>query len=152
MFIGQQATPGRAAMTVALFTDERTFTAALRAWGAEEANRMALAVVWGRYSEDDARAALATHLAHLATQAKMRGVSCRALAAILLEENITRIDGSHRAVMNLMIAAVRRSLANNPRDIRAATAAATDLCRANGAPADLIGGAIRIARAAWRAA
>ena len=135
-------------MTVALFTHNRAYAAALRHWGAEEANRMALAVVWGRYGEDDARAELATYLAWQAEKAGIRTISCRALAGVMLEEQIGTIEDYHHRVHQQMIAAIEAALDADPRDVRGAAATAAEIAKDNGAPADLIESALRIAR--WR--
>jgi len=135
-------------MTVALFAPERAYAAALRAYGAHDALRLALAVAWGRYGEDDARAELATTLAWHAEQAGIRTVSCRALAAAMLEEQIDIIEARHRRVLQQMVAAIEAALTANPRDLREAARLAAEICKENGAPADLIESALRIAR--WR--
>jgi hypothetical protein len=149
VFLGQfPHAPGRAAMTVALFTPDRAYAAALRSYGAHDALRLALAVAWGRYGEDDARAELATTLAWHAEQSGIRTVSCRALAAAMLEEQIDIIEARHRRVLQQMIAAVEAALTANPRDVRGAAAIAAEIAKDNGAPADLVESALHIAR--WR--
>jgi hypothetical protein len=137
------------AMTEQLISDAMAYSWSLRGWGQHEAHRVATAVAWGRYGEDDARAELATHLAWHAQRAKILTVSCRALAAEMLSEALEAIEDRHHAVLSGMIAAADKRLQDNPRDAQGAAHAAADIARAENVPPDLIAPAFRIAQ--WRA-
>ena len=138
-----------AAMTQAsLITDEGACIAALRAWGRPDARRVALAIAWGRYGEDDARRELAACLAWHAEQARIEAAPCSRLASEMLAEQLDAVDERHNAVLSSMIAAAEKRLRDNPGDIPAAVYAIADMARAAAVPPDLIGAAFNIAR--WR--
>lgn len=131
-----------------LITNEMAYAASLRAWGRHDAHRLALAVAWGRYGEDDARAELAATLAFHAQRARMLTVSCRALAADMLEEALEEIEDRHDAVLRRMTDAAERLLRDAPLDRHGAAHAAADIARAERVPPDLIQTAMRFA--SWR--
>ena len=131
-----------------LITPDMAYAAALRAWGSHDARRLALAVVWGRYGEEDAHAELATTLAWHAQQARMFSVSCRALAADMLDSEINRLEQQHNAVLQRMIEAAETVLRANYRAVFGAAHAAAEIARAEQVPPDLIDKACGIAR--WR--
>ena len=133
---------------VVLFVAERAYAAALRNWGADEADRLALAVSWGRYTVADALAELATFLAWQAEKAGIKTVSCRKLAAEMLADELAELDARHRSVLQEMIEAVQRVFAVNRRATLQAAMAAADIAESENAPPDLIDSAFRIAR--WR--
>jgi len=135
-------------MSVVLFTPESAYGASLRAWGAHDAKRLALAVVWGRYDEADARAELATTLAWHAERAGFKGISCREVAASMIEEEVDLLDAEHERVLQRMIANAEAKLQHDHRDAIGAATAAADVARAANAPPSLIEKAFRIAR--WR--
>lgn len=148
MHMGVVARVGLAAMTVVLFTSERAYAASLRGWGAHDAKRVAAAVVWGRYSEDDARRELATTLAWHAEQAGIKTVSCRAIAASMLEDELGALEYQHNQVMWSMAEAAEKELRENRRNLLPAANAAADIARAAQVPPELIDKAVRIAL--WR--
>jgi hypothetical protein len=121
-----------------LITDDMAYAAALRAWGRDECNRVALAVVWGRYGEDDARAELATHLAHQAEKAGIKTVSCRMMAASMLTEELARINAEIDLVRWEIVDVIRECLRDNPDDFKAAAEAAAVIVRTRKVPPDLI--------------
>lgn len=136
-------------MSVVLFTPERAYGASLRHWGRHDAKRLALAVAWGRYGDDDACAELATALAWHAERAGFKGISCRAVAASMIQDELDLLDAKHDAVLQRMIVAAEAKFSGNRRDAYGAANAAADIARAEVAPPSLIGTAFRIAR--WRA-
>ena len=138
-----------AAMSAPLFTPHRAEAAALRNWGAHDARRLAIAIAWHIYGLDDAHAELATFLAGHAQRAGIRSVSCRALAASMLDDEITALDWYYHEVRQHMIEAAARCLAKNPRDRMAAANAAADIARAANVPPEMIDAAFNIAL--WRA-
>jgi ABC-type thiamine transport system ATPase subunit len=136
-------------MSAPLFTPHRAEAAALRRWGAHDAKRLAIAITWNIYGLDDALAELAATLAGHAQRAGIRSVSCRELAASMLDDEITALDWRHHAVRQDMIEAVARHLANNPDNQIAAALAAADIARAANVPPEMIDAAFNIAL--WRA-
>lgn len=71
--------------------------ACLRHWGRHDAHRLALAIATGTYPKAEAERELATTLAWHAEQAGIRSVSCRALAASMLEDaEANRCDTTER--------------------------------------------------------
>lgn len=139
----------RCAMTAPpTITHTMAEAAQLRHWGRHDANRLALAIAWGRYGEDDARRELATTLAWHAERAKISGISCRALAASMLEDELAGIDEHLNAVRQRMIDAAETVLRNNSADRLAAATAAADIARAENVPPELIDAAFNIAL--WR--
>lgn len=131
-----------------VITPEMAYAAALRNWGSHDAKRLAAAIAWERYGEDDARAELATTLAYHAQKARMLTVSCQALAADMLEEAMDALDERHNAVLQRMTDAAEPVLRANPRDRLAAALAAADIARTENVPPDLIDAAMRFA--SWR--
>ena len=129
--------------------DKRAYAAALRQWGDTEAKRVALAVVWGRYTEEAAHQDLAVHLAWLAERAGIKAVSCRALAISMLDDELNILDDQHNTVLQIMIEAAEVELTSNRRSVLQAAHAAADIARNANVPPYLIDAAIRIAR--WRA-
>lgn len=142
------AVPIVGARLMTLITDDMAYAASLRHWGQHDAKRVALAVVWGRYGEDDARAELATTLAWHAERAGIRSISCRKLAAAMLEDELYLLEEHQNAVLQRMIEAAERKLRAVPQDYRAAAHAAADISRAEQVPPHLIDKAFGIAR--WR--
>jgi hypothetical protein len=136
-----------------LFTPHRAEAAALRQWGAHDAKRLAIAIAWNIYGLDDAHAELAATLAGHAQRAGIRLVSCRELAAAMLDDEITALDWHYHAVRQDMIEAATRRLAIDPDDhvaaALAAALAAADIARAANAPPEMIDAAYNIAL--WRA-
>ena len=132
-----------------LFTPHRAEAAALRGWGAHDAKRLAIAIAWNIYGLDDAIAEFAATLAGHAQRAGIRSVSCRELAASMLDDEITALDWHYHAVRQDMIEAVARRLASNPDDKMAAAVAAADIARAANVPPEMIDAAFNIAL--WRA-
>jgi hypothetical protein len=120
----------------------------LRGWGQHDANRLAIAIAWGKYSEDDACRELATTLAWHATRAKIHTVSCRVLAAEMLEDAIGAVEHRHNAVQHRMTAAAEAVLRADPRDRMGAAMAAAGIARAEEVPPHLIHTALR--HASWR--
>lgn len=131
-----------------LFTPHRAEAAALRNWGGHDARRLAIAIAWGVYGLDDAHAELSTFLAGHAQRARIRTVSCRALAASMLDDEINALECGHDAVRQRMIEAATRCLAKDPRDRVAAATAAADIARAANVPPEMIDAAFNIAL--WR--
>ena len=139
----------RAVSSEPLFTPHRAEAAALRGWGRHDAKRLAIAIAWNVYGLDDAHAELATTLAGYAQRARIRSVSCRELAASMLDDEITALDWHHHATQQRMIEAVTRQLAMNPRDRMAAANAAADIARGANVPPEMLDAAFNIAL--WRA-
>lgn len=135
-------------MSVVLFTPERAYGASLRHWGRHDAKRLALAVAWVRYGDDDARAELATTLAWHAERAGFKGISCRAVAASMIQDELDLLDAKHDAVLQRMIAAAEAKFRENHRNTLGAATAAADIARSEEVPPSLIENAFRIAR--WR--
>ena len=133
---------------VVLFSPERAYGAVLRQWGEPEAKRVALAVVWGRYTEEAAHEELATHLACHAQRAGIASVSCRNLASSMLDDELTALDHHHHTVLQDMIAAAEASLEADRRSSLKAATAAADIARRANVPPYLIDTAFRIAL--WR--
>lgn len=131
-----------------LITEEMANAASLRHWGRHDALRLALAVAWGRYGEADALAELATTLAWHASRARIHTVSCRDLAASMLDDELDRLERHHNAVLRRMIDAAEDKLRADYRDMYGAAHAAADIARAEQVPPDLIDKACGIAR--WR--
>lgn len=146
MFI--TAVAGAAMSSAPLFTPHRAEAASLRNWGGHDARRLAIAIAWGIYGLDDAHAELSTFLAGHAQRAGIRSVSCRALAASMLDDEINALDWHYHAVRERMIEAATRRLTKDPRDRMAAAQAAADIARAANVPPDMIDGAFNIAL--WR--
>jgi hypothetical protein len=128
-----------------LITDDMAYAAALRAWGKDECNRVALAVVWGRYGEDDARAELATFLAHQAEKAGIKTVSCRMMAASMLTDELAIINAGIDVVRWEIVDVIRAHLDENPGDYRAAAEKAAIIARAKQVPPGLISFGMSIA-------
>lgn len=141
-------TPWSAMTWQPLITPEMAYAYSLRGWGKHDANRLAIGVVWGRYSIEDAQAELATTLAWHAQQARMLTVSCRSLAAAMLDDELEELDQHHDAVLRRMTEAAEKVLRNDPRDRHAAAHAAADIARAEQVPPELIHTAMRFA--SWR--
>ena len=137
------------AMSAPLFTPHRAEAAVLRKWGAHDARRLAIAIAWNIYGLDDAHAELAATLAGHAQRADLRLVSCRELAAAMLDDEITALDWHYHEVRQDMIEAATRRLAIDPDDRVAAALAAADIARAANAPPEMIDAAYNIAL--WRA-
>lgn len=131
-----------------LITDDMAYAASLRHWGRHDAHRLALAVVWGRYGEADAQAEMATTLAWHARQAGITSISCRELAASMLDDELEALDLHHNAVLQRMIEAAETKLRTNYRDAFGAAVSAADIARTEQVPPDLIDKACGIAR--WR--
>ena len=138
-------TTGPARATEPLFTARRADAARLRQWGAHDAQRLAIAIAWEIYDLGEAHAELAATLAGHAERARIRGVSCRQLAADMLGEEIHLLEARHHALRERMIAAAARCLP----DRMAAASAAADLAREANAPPSLIDQAFNFAL--WRA-
>lgn len=132
-------------MTERLFSHKRAYGDALRQWGAAEAARLALAVVWGRYGEADAHAELATFLAWQAETAGIKTVSCQKLAGEMLDDAIASLDAALAAICRDMVDAVHVRLDADPDDFAGATAQATAIARERQAPPSLISAGMRIA-------
>jgi hypothetical protein len=130
---------------VVLFVAERAYAAALRNWGADEADRLALAVAWGRYTVADAHAELATFLAWQAEKAGIKTVSCRKLAAAMLDDALAELDAAHELVCREIVEAVHLSLDTAPDDFEGASSAAIAVARSHQAPPKLIAAGMRIA-------
>ena len=148
MFVGRPKPCRSTAMTVVLFTKERAYGAALRAWGAHDAKRLALAIAWERSTETDAHRELSTTLAWHAERAKITGISCKAVATSMLHDALAAVDEHHDAVLQEMIAAAERELVRNRRAILPAALAAADVAEREAVPPALIDSAVRFAR--WR--
>ena len=133
---------------IVLFTKERAEAASLRHWGRHDAHRLALAIAWQRYTEQDALAELATTLAWHAEQAGIKNVSCRALAASMLDDALYPIEREQNAVLQKMIEAAEKPLRENRRAAFQAAMAAADVARDAQVPPYLIDSAVKIAR--WR--
>lgn len=128
--------------------DKRAYAAALRQWGDTEAKRVALAVVWGRYTEEAAHQELAAHLARQAELSGIKVISCRELAESMLCDELDALDARFVEVRNQMIVAAERSLRENPREPLAAALIAAAIAEAANVPPDLIDSAFKIA--SWR--
>jgi ferredoxin-thioredoxin reductase catalytic subunit len=135
-------------MTGPLFTPERADGAALRHWGRQDAQRFAILVTRGTYPEAEAVRELAATLAWHAERAGIASVSCRELAASMVDDEVAVIENRLDDVLNRMTAAAERVLRHNPLDRRAAAHAAADISRAEDAPIGLIETAFRFAL--WR--
>lgn len=138
----------RCAMTAPpTITPAMAETAQLRHWGRHDAQRLALAVAWGRYGEDDARRELATTLAWHAERAKISGISCRALAVGMLGDEVAAIEDRHDTVLRTMTDAAERALRRGD-SFRCAAYIAADIARSEKVPPSLIETAMRFAE--WR--
>ena len=140
---------GRGGSSQPLFTPHRAEAAALRNLGGHDAKRLAIAIAWNVYGIEDALAELATTLAGHAQRARIRSVSCRELAASMLDDEMIALDWHYHAVRQQMIDAATQRLALDPRDRMAAALAAADIARSANVPPDMIDAAFNIAL--WRA-
>lgn len=136
-------------MTDALITPDMAEAAALRHWGKHDANRLALAITRGIYGELDARRELAATLAWHAEQAKIRTVSCRALALEMLDEAVAAIENHNDAVLRRMTGTAEKMLRDGV-PFRDTAHFIADIARKNQALPDYI--QIAMARAEWRVA
>jgi hypothetical protein len=105
-------TPWAAMSDARLITAEMAEAAALRGWGRHDAHRLAILVARGTYPAAEAQRELAATLAWHAERAGIRSVSCRALAADMLEEQAGIRDHAAwriKQVIAPMLAAHRRS-------------------------------------------
>jgi hypothetical protein len=141
-------TPWAAMSDARLITAEMAEAAALRGWGAHDAQRLAILVARGTYPAAEAQRELAATLAWHAERAGIRSVSCRALAADMMEDQLDTLQRSHDDAIRRMADAAERSLRRNPSDRHGAAHAAADIARAEDVPPTLIETAFRFAL--WR--
>jgi hypothetical protein len=141
-------TPWRLMAFAPLITPQMAEAASVRAWGLHDAKRLAMAVTSGVYPMDEAQRELATTLAWHAQNARIRSVSCNALAADMLEDEVDALEVHQLAVRARMIDAAEAVLRADPRRRRDAAHAAADIARAENMPVDLIDAAFNIAL--WR--
>jgi hypothetical protein len=80
-----------------------------------EARRVALAVVWGRYGEDDARRELRGWLAIAADRARFK-VRCGELASEMLEDELALLEASYRRTFWQIRDGVLHALRTGQRD------------------------------------
>lgn len=137
------------AVTAPLFTADRAEAAMLRHWGAHDARRLAVAMAWGVSDEANALAELSATLAGHAQRARIHSVSCRALAADMLDDETGALAERHNAVRQRMIEAATRVLRDKPADRLGAALAAADIARAENVPHEMVDTAFNLAL--WRA-